>query len=69
MTVRPAGSVPREPGFPHQPPLRPAQPPRPAPSQVPADAGSWPGRVYERLLERRIVIAHGLLADESATRL
>jgi len=25
--------------------------------------------VYERLLERRIVIAHGLLTDESATRL
>ncbi len=69
MTVRPAGSVPREPGFPRQPPLWPARPPWPAPPQVPADAGGWPGRVYERLLERRIVIAHGLLADESATRL
>jgi ATP-dependent Clp protease, protease subunit len=69
MTVRPAGSVPGEPGFPRQPPLWPAQPPGPAPPQVPADAGGWPGRVYERLLDRRIVIAHGLLAAESATRL
>jgi ATP-dependent Clp protease, protease subunit len=69
MTARPPGSVPREPGFPRQPPFWPAQPPPAAPSQAPADPGSWPGRVYERLLERRIVIAHGLLADDSATRL
>jgi ATP-dependent Clp protease protease subunit len=69
MTVRPAGSVPGEPGIPRQPPLWPAQPPGSAPPPAPADPGGWPGRVYERLLERRIVIAHGLLADQSATRL
>jgi ATP-dependent Clp protease, protease subunit len=69
MTVHPTGSVPGEPDFPRQPPLWPAQPPGPLPPQAPADPGGWPGRVYERLLERRIVIAHGLLADENATRL
>ena len=70
MTARPAAPrEPGEPGVPRQPPLWPAQPPGPAPSPVPADPGGWPSRVYERLLERRIVIAHGLLVDESATRL
>jgi len=29
----------------------------------------WPGRLYERLLERRIVMAYGLLTDETATQL
>jgi ATP-dependent Clp protease protease subunit len=67
MTTRPTASVPGEPG--HQPPLWPAQPPAPVPPQGPEDTGGWHGRVYERLLDRRIVIAHGLLADESATRL
>lgn len=33
------------------------------------DLSQWPGRVYERLFERRIVLAHGELDDEAATSL
>jgi len=33
------------------------------------DPGQWPGRVYERLFEQRIVLAHGHLDDEAASRL
>jgi ATP-dependent Clp protease protease subunit len=40
-----------------------------APAWAPAGAGVWPSRLYERLLERRIVMAHGLLTDETATQL
>jgi len=31
------------------------------------DLTPWPGRVYERLFERRVVMAHGQLEDEAAT--
>ncbi len=40
-----------------------------APVRVWPDATPWPGRVYERLYERRIVLAHGELDDEAATSL
>jgi ATP-dependent Clp protease protease subunit len=33
------------------------------------EQGEWPGRLYERLLNQRIVMAHGFLDSESATRL
>jgi ATP-dependent Clp protease protease subunit len=75
MTQAPASSVSREPRFPPGPPSWPARPPLPAPPppgtppQVAADPGQWPSQVYERLLDRRIVIAHGLLRDETATQL
>jgi len=35
----------------------------------PAALSTWPARVYERLLEQRIVMAHGELDDEAATSL
>jgi ATP-dependent Clp protease, protease subunit len=63
----PPGDPPRpgrpSPGFPG--------PARPAPAVPAAGAGPdpWPGRVYERLFERRIVMAHGELDDEAATSL
>lgn len=70
---------PRRPGEPSRPgePLRPV--PYPAPPAAPSPAmqptrvwleqGEWPGRLYERLLNQRIVLAHGYLDSESATRL
>ena len=65
---------PRWPGAPSFPDWPPA-PPSPAPGPVPPvrvwldpDA-DWKGRVLERLLERRIVLASGLLDDDAATRL
>src|SRR5262249_31055921 len=73
------GSFPPRPPFPPGPPERPGrppqppQPPRPNPAIQPAQAGveqgEWPGRLYERLLNQRIVMAHGCLDGESATRL
>jgi ATP-dependent Clp protease, protease subunit len=33
------------------------------------DRGEWPRRLYDRLLEQRIVMAHGWLDNEAATRL
>ena len=69
-TPGPSGP-PELPGPPEVP--RPAGRPAPLPLMPPvriwADPGQWPGRVYERLLEQRIVIAHGHLDDEAATRL
>src|SRR5580658_5513183 len=65
---------PRWPGtrpFPDWPPA----PPSPAPGPVPPTRvwldphTEWQGRLLERLLERRIVLASGLLDDEAATRL
>jgi ATP-dependent Clp protease protease subunit len=54
-----------------EPPWWPS-PSAPAPVHAPArvwlDPGERPG-LYERLLERRIVMAHGHLDDEAATRL
>ena len=59
------------------PPERPLPPEWPAPSPNPAvtpvrvwiDPQQWPGRVYERLFEQRIVMAHGRLDGEAASRL
>ncbi len=54
---------------------RPAVPPRPAPApavtpaQLWPDRSRWPGQVYERLFERRIVLVHGELDEEAATSL
>ena len=73
---------PGEPGRPGEP-AHPGQPgwpvPGPAPATAPSPAmqptrvwfeqGEWPGRLYERLLNQRIVMAHGFLDSESATRL
>lgn len=75
---------PSRPGQPFRPgePFQPGQPfwpgqPRPpescppvTPVQVWLDPpGEWPGKIYERLLERRIVMASGLLDGPAATRL
>jgi ATP-dependent Clp protease protease subunit len=61
------------PGAPHPPgvPHRPAVPPAPdiVPTQMWPDRSGWPGQVYERLFDRRIVLAHGNLDDEAATSL
>ena len=35
----------------------------------PDGGGDWQGRVHERLLERRVVMAHGLVDDQAATML
>ena len=73
---------PGEPGRPGEP-AHPGQPgwpvPGPAPATAPSPAmqptrvwfeqGELPGRLYERLLNQRIVMAHGFLDSESATRL
>jgi ATP-dependent Clp protease protease subunit len=39
------------------------------PTRVWLDQGDWPSRLYERLMDKRIVIAHGYLDGEAATRL
>jgi ATP-dependent Clp protease protease subunit len=58
---------------PPEPPDQPPQPPRPNPAIQPTrvwvEQGEWPGRLYERLLNQRIVMAHGFLDGEAATRL
>ncbi len=59
------------PGWP-EPGRQPATPPQ-YPAVSPArgwlDRADWPGQVYQRLLEQRIVLASGCLDDESATML
>jgi ATP-dependent Clp protease, protease subunit len=66
--VVPAGpGIPRRPGIPPGPSITP--PPATTPIRVRPDVAQWPGRVYERLYERRIVLAHGQLDDEAATSL
>jgi len=75
----PPPEVPPFPGIPPEVPgpgsPRPAVPPRPAPApevtpaQLWPDRSRWPGQVYERLFERRIVLAHGELDEEAATSL
>jgi ATP-dependent Clp protease, protease subunit len=50
------------------PPAHPGMPDQP-PNQQGPDRGEWPARLYERLLEQRIVMAHGRLDSEAATRL
>jgi ATP-dependent Clp protease, protease subunit len=68
---------PRPPSWPAPltPPGPPGQPrsPEPYPPAAPArvwlNPGTWPGSLYERLLEQRIVMAGGELDSEAATRL
>ena len=57
------------PGWPAPPP-----PPGPPPAYLPptpargwTGQGDWPGRIYQRLLEQRIVLASGHLDGETAT--
>jgi ATP-dependent Clp protease protease subunit len=74
-----AGSFPPRPPVPPGrpgPPERPGQPPQPPrpnpaiqPTRVWVEQGEWPGRLYERLLNQRIVMAYGCLDGEAATRL
>ena len=57
---------PGQPGWPaphREPPAYPAVPP----SRVWTDQGDWPGGLYQRLLERRIVMASGLLDGQGAS--
>ena len=66
--------MPRWPGSPFIPD-RPPAPPSPAPGPVPPTRvwldpnADWKGLLLERLLERRIVLASGILDDDAATRL
>jgi ATP-dependent Clp protease, protease subunit len=63
----PRPGVPPSPGVPSRPDIAP--PPTVAPARVWPGPSPWPGQVYERLFERRIVLAHGELDDEAATSL
>lgn len=68
----PPPNVPGRPGFPAPatPPHGPGTPgPVPPVRIVPDPHADWQDRLYERLLERRIVLAAGVIDDEAATRL
>jgi ATP-dependent Clp protease protease subunit len=78
ITYRDGSFPPRPPMPPGRPgpperPGQPAPPPRPNPAIQPTrvwvEQGEWPGRLYERLLNQRIVMASGGLDGEAATRL
>jgi ATP-dependent Clp protease, protease subunit len=59
---------PRRPGTPFTPGPPPAQDPV-SPTRVWLDPNAdWKGRLYERLLEKRIVLASGILDDDAAAR-
>ena len=66
---------PRWPGTPFTPGWPPAPPPAPNPGPVPPTRvwldphADWKGRLFERLLEKRIVLASGVLDDDAAARL
>ena len=70
---------PGQPPWPGQPrrPLTPSWPQVTPPAQDPVSPvrvwqdphADWKGRLYERLLEKRIVLAAGILDDDAATRL
>jgi ATP-dependent Clp protease, protease subunit len=55
------------PAVPRRPPIAP--PPAVTPARAWPERPQWPDQVYERLFERRIVLAHGELDDEAATSL
>ena len=57
------------PGPAHPGPARPAQNPAMAPVRIWLDPRGWPESLYERLLDRRIVMVHGNLDGDAATRL
>ncbi len=60
---------PGEPGWPGMPGMPPAQAPVP-PTRVWLDPhADWKAKLYERLLEKRIVLASGPLDDDAAARL
>ena len=65
----PAPAEPPQPGrpVPHRAPGTPPAYLPPAPSRGWAGQGDWPGRIYQRLLEQRIVLASGHLDGEAAT--
>jgi ATP-dependent Clp protease, protease subunit len=71
------GGPPELPRWPGSPPIPgwPPAPPPPAPGPVPPTRvwldpnADWTGRLFERLLERRIVLASGILDDDAAARL
>jgi ATP-dependent Clp protease protease subunit len=69
----PGPGEPRGPEFPIMPgwPSAPAPTPDPVPpTRVWLDPhADWKGKLYERLLEKRIVLASGLLDDDAASRL
>ena len=75
MTVNPTPSVPEFPEWPGSPPGRPQPPGVPDPGPVPPTRvwidpqAGWPDKLYERLLEQRIVLASGVLDEMAATRL
>ena len=50
-------------------PAGPAQNPAMAPARIWFDPRGWPESLYERLLDRRIVMVHGNLDGDAATRL
>ena len=67
---------PEHPEHPSPFPWRPGPAPGPArpnpalqPTRAWLDPGGWPGGLYDRLLAQRIVMAHGYLDGEAATRL
>jgi ATP-dependent Clp protease, protease subunit len=60
--------IPSIPGWPSGP--QPAQAPRPSPARIWMDPqADWRSSLYERLLEKRIVLASGVLDDDAAARL
>ncbi len=68
----PRPGLPEIPGWPGRPPGPPAPPePRPNPAVAPTRVWFDPSRpgLYDRLFEHRIVMAHGHLDDDAATRL
>ena len=67
-SVPPPASRPWPPEYPG-PPAHPEPTPHQPPARVWLGQDQWSARLYDRLLEQRIVMAHGLLDDDAATRL
>ncbi len=66
---RPAPTEIPRPAWPPGHPPDPRQPPIFVPAGGRIDSGDWQGRLRERLLEQRVIMAHGHLDDEAATLL